>query len=176
MSRVSDELTPQQHKFFLEYVSGRAGGLEKGRAIVKAYKEVYKPRHNDKKKIVNAAHQIHFKISHKSSVQELVTDYASKEEFARKLTSMMEAKKDNVHQGDVVSQSPDNVAQMKALDIYADIVGAKQKQRNIEINMTDKRQTLILQMPAKEDVSKPDKPVEEVEAEFIAEYEKEQEN
>ena len=176
MSRVSDELTPQQHKFFLEYVGCRADGLEKGRAIVKAYKEIYKPRHNDKKKIENAAHQIHFKISHKSSVQELVTDYAPKEEFARKLTSMMEAEKDNVHQGEVVSKSPDNVAQMKALDIYADIVGAKQKQRNIEINMTDKRQTLILEVPSKEVLNKPDKPSEIIEAEFIAEYEKEQED
>ena len=42
--------------------------------------------------------------------------------------------------------------------------------------MTDKRQTLIVNMPSPEKINAPDRPVRDIEADFIKEYEKKQED
>lgn len=166
--KLDNELTVKQKKYLMEWVSCQDK--------VEAYKNVYKPKHNDEDKIANAARQIHYQIMRKPAAAELITEVYPKDEFAVKLSNMIEAKKDNVYNGQVISQSPDNTTQMQALNLYANVTGVTQKQRNIEVTMTDKRQTLIVNMPSPEIIKAPDRPVKDVETEFIEEYEKNQED
>ena len=176
MPKESSTLTVRNKLYLQKFVEhlGELGNI--GKARRKAYVDIYRPRHKDKTKIENASKKLHYDLVHRQGFAELLDYYLPPDEHAKILTDVAKnAKKDNIFQGNIVSSSPDYTNRLAALSQINNIKGYAQKQRNVEINLQDKRQTLIVQMDMSK-LDQPDRPVEEIEAEFIAGYEKEQED
>ena len=85
------------------------------------------------------------------------------------------ATKPNVFQGEVISESPDWTNRLAAIKEIDNVKGVVQKQKSVEVHMS-KTQTLIVNLLPEEQRKLPDKKPEEIEAEFIAKFEKEQED
>ena len=171
--KETEEYTPRNRLYVQRYFTAlreKPGKIQD--AILKAYSETYPKKYKDKKKLLNSAKKMHYTVMKKPKFAEMLNDAFPNEEHAGLLAEMARnASKPVWYQGEKVGEDPDNSARLTALNQIGNVKGVFQKQRTHEVNILNKQQTLIIEVN-RELLNEPDKPVEDIEAQFIEEYEK----